>query len=164
MEPVEEHAVDATVGVTAAVAVTGRRADGAAPGRFAPRDEVVESVTATFAGTGADLDVAALRELLASCGPGVLRVAAERARQVAEEGFTTESDSAYTTELARASQSYVAAALYAQATGSALTLPPDSWPFPPSEFKPSADPVRNLEKAAALLTAELDRIEYTSGR
>lgn len=92
-------------------------------------------------------------------GEGVRRIAQERARQQEEEGFSPERDrELYTTELARASQAYVAAALYAQSTGVALELPPDSWPFADSMFKPSADPVRNLEKAGALIAAELDRL------
>jgi hypothetical protein len=98
--------------------------------------------------------------LVSVLGAGAVKVALERARQLRDEGFTPEGDSAYTTELARASQSYVAAALYSQATGAKLALPPDSWPFPPDTFKPTAGPARNLEKAAALLAAELDRLAY----
>lgn len=36
---------------------------------------------------------------------------------------------------------------------------PRSWPWPISTFKPSADPIRNLEKAGALLAAEIDRLQ-----
>lgn len=102
---------------------------------------------------------AIVTRVLGVLGPGAMRIARERARQLRQEGFSAERDrDLFTTELARASQSYVAAALYAQATGSALGLAPDSWPFADEMFKPSDDPVRNLEKAGALLAAELDRL------
>lgn len=104
---------------------------------------------------GADLD-----QLEAELGAGALAIAGERRRQVSEEGFSVFRDrELFTTELALASQAYVAAALYAQATGQALGLAPDSWPWPAELFKPSASPARNLEKAGALLAAELDRIQ-----
>jgi hypothetical protein len=92
-------------------------------------------------------------------GPGGLAIVRERHRQIAEEGFSVRRDrQLFTTELALASQAYVAAALYAQATGQPLGLAPDSWPWPAELFKPSADPARNLEKAGALIAAELDRL------
>lgn len=34
---------------------------------------------------------------------------------------------------------------------------PAAWPWMQSAFKPSADPIRNLEKAGALIAAEIDR-------
>jgi len=37
-------------------------------------------------------------------------------------------------------------------------LPP-SWPWAQTAFKPSGDPVRNLEKAGALIAAEIDRTQ-----
>lgn len=97
--------------------------------------------------------------VISSAGEGIRLLAGERARQMGEEGFSVERDrELYTSELARASQSYVAAALYSQATGNVLGLAPDSWPWPASEFKPSSDPARNLVKAGALIAAELDRM------
>jgi hypothetical protein len=96
-------------------------------------------------------------------GQGAVAIVRERRRQIAEEGFSVLRDrELFTTELAQASQAYVAAALYAQATGRALGLAPDSWPWPAELFKPSPDPARNLEKAGALIAAELDRLH--SGR
>lgn len=42
---------------------------------------------------------------------------------------------------------------------------PDAWPWDPSWWKPSPDPIRNLVKAGALIAAEIDRLRVaTSGR
>lgn len=110
-----------------------------------------------------ELAVRAAAHLLSVLGAGAVRIAGERDRQLKEEGFSVERDrNLYTTELARASQSYVAAALYAQATGQPLGLAPDSWPWADAQFKPSSDPERNLEKAGALIAAELDRLSGSS--
>lgn len=107
-----------------------------------------------------DTDVlSALSGARAVLGPGAVAIVRERHRQIAEEGFSVLRDrELFGAELALASQAYVAAALYAQATGTALGLAPDSWPWPAELFKPSADPARNLEKAGALIAAELDRL------
>lgn len=35
---------------------------------------------------------------------------------------------------------------------------PENWPWSAAAFKPSIDPLRNLEKAGALLAAEIDRV------
>lgn len=98
---------------------------------------------------------------------GIERIAAERRRQVEVEGWTPEHDSEHGhRELARAAGLYVwafhIAAGYA-AEGSrydpmdALGEVPPSWPWHPDSWKPSADPIRNLEKAGALIAAEIDR-------
>ena len=100
-----------------------------------------------------------LSDASAALGPGAVAIARERHRQIAEEGFSVLRDrELFGAELALASQAYVAAALYAQATGQTLGLAPDSWPWTAELFKPSADPARNLEKAGALIAAELDRL------
>ena len=36
--------------------------------------------------------------------------------------------------------------------------PPDSWPWALGWWKPGTDPIRNLEKAGALIAAEIDRL------
>lgn len=48
----------------------------------------------------------------------------------------------------------------------ALTMPitsnanvPNLWPWPEPSWHPSNDPIRNLEKAGALIAAEIDRLE-----
>lgn len=89
---------------------------------------------------------------------GAERIAAERQRQIEVEGWTADHDAEHTDGELR-----YAAAWYARRAmkGShPMTNPvPDGWPWDPSWWKPSADPIRNLEKAGALIAAEIDRLE-----
>lgn len=74
---------------------------------------------------------------------GVERIAAERERQIARWG--TENDLGYT-------DGQLAAAAMAYLDDSAFL-----WPWDASTFKPG-EYTRNLEKAGALIAAELDRL------
>lgn len=88
---------------------------------------------------------------------GIERIAAERARQISVEGWTPENDDQYRTgELIDAGLSYAYGAI--NVTHPALEAVPKEWPWDPQWWKPSEDPVRNLEKAGALFAAEIDRI------
>lgn len=108
---------------------------------------------------------------------GVELIAAERRRQVAEEGWTAEHDSVEhpTGEL------NVAACCYGWIAH--IQLRPDSlsraaqvlqhvdervspygWPWSREWWKPSTDPVRNLVKAGALIAAEIDRLQRAALR
>jgi len=79
------------------------------------------------------------------------RIVAERVRQQAEEGRTPEWDDRYTTGgLARA------AACYALSAGGQENRVEDFWPWDWSWWKP-ADPMRDLERAGALILAEMER-------
>jgi hypothetical protein len=79
--------------------------------------------------------------------PGVQAITAERQRQIAIEGWTPAHDATHTKgELARAAACY--------ALGG---RPPGLWPWGDQWWKPST-PERNLEKAGALIAAEIDRI------
>lgn len=83
---------------------------------------------------------------------GVQKIESERRRQIAIEGWTPEHDSAYQNgELRRAAACYALGA-----------RPPGLWPWADSWWKPSTVE-RNLEKAGALLAAELDRISAAGG-
>lgn len=86
-------------------------------------------------------------------GSGIARIAAERQRQIEKEGWTPEHDDEHTD-----SELLAAAIRYAD-MGTILDVgckcPP--WPFEPESWKPSDDPIRNLEKAGALIAAEIDR-------
>jgi hypothetical protein len=87
-------------------------------------------------------ELAALR-----AGEGAARIAHERARQQIEEGYgQTHDDDHEGGELA------YAAAAYAIRDGN---LYPPSWS--PDHWKPEDD-IRNLEKAGALIAAEIDRL------
>ncbi len=75
----------------------------------------------------------------------------ERIRQIKSEGYTTEDDDKYIYhELAVAASEYARASAY-------LNL--DSWPWALDFWKPSDNPVRNLEKAGALIIAEIERLQ-----
>lgn len=87
-------------------------------------------------------------------------VLAERQRQVEEEGWTPEHDDEHDEgELG------MAAACYAMEGASNLTLsgdegePPSIWPWDEEWWKPSPEPRRNLVKAAALILAEIERLD-----
>jgi hypothetical protein len=84
---------------------------------------------------------------------GAYLIAAERARQVSEEGWTPEHDAAHVDgDLIEAAVAY---ALH--------SCRPDNhiwvnmfWPWGQEWWKPG-DPVRNLAKAGALIAADIDR-------
>jgi hypothetical protein len=97
-------------------------------------------------------------------------IAAERARQVRGEQWTTAHDDEHTeAQLAGAAHSYVEAA-YRQIntpilapsdeylSGSAIR-PAKWWTWAREWWKPSDDPIRNLVKAGALIAAEIDRLQ-----
>lgn len=84
-------------------------------------------------------------------------VLAERVRQITEECHTEERDDEYAeAELAQAGAFY---AMPWQTRiwliGKGITL----WPFSSSSYKPAEDPRRDLVKAAALIIAEIDRLD-----
>lgn len=87
------------------------------------------------------------------------RIVAERVRQQTDEGRTPDWDDRHTTGgLARAAACY---ALHAGASASRLVQDVNSlvarfWPWDMKAWKP-ADPMRNLEKAGALILAEMER-------
>lgn len=85
--------------------------------------------------------------------PGLQAIGAERARQIAVEGWTPEHDIENADgQLARA------AACYALGR-----CPPGLWPWGEQWWKPTT-PERNLEKAGALIAAELDRLSAKGGK
>lgn len=81
-------------------------------------------------------------------------IAAERQRQIDDEGWTSEHDDAHTDASLAA-----AAACYAL-TGTGVIIESliagDMWPWRESDWKPK-DRVSNLSRAGALIAAELDR-------
>lgn len=87
---------------------------------------------------------------------GLRLIASERDRQVEAEGWTPEHDDEHIHgELAAAAVSYI---MVSDPDGAGDTgQAQDIWPWDLSFFKPD-DPVRNLVKAGALLTAEIDRL------
>lgn len=95
---------------------------------------------------------------------GVIRIFSERVRQVVIEGYAPENDAAYTDgSLALAAMAYIVASYESGWVPVALDSadpdlnPQDLWPWD-HMWKPSGDPIRNLEKAGALIAAEIDRL------
>lgn len=99
-------------------------------------------------------------------GLAVLSVVAERTRQLQVEGWDAAHDDANGSR----GEMAAAAACYAMnAAACSGTFPPslnactDLWPWHPSWFK-CTTPRRDLVKAAALILAEIERIDRTSSK
>lgn len=105
---------------------------------------------------------------------GVERIAAERQRQVDVEGWTPEHDGEHDDgSLTSAARCYAHTALCQMNSDMPTNTPPgDGWPWTRTVvaydftresvrdgWKPSTDPIRNLEKAGALIAAEIDRLQ-----
>lgn len=111
-------------------------------------------------------------ELNGERGPardGVALIAAERRRQAEAEGWTPRHDDGHTKgELARAAACYALPLDYRPVStrlvdghgdrGDRYGHYPLGWPWHPDWWKPSADRVRELAKAGALIAAEIDRL------
>lgn len=83
-------------------------------------------------------------------------VLAERQRQIEAEGWTLERDDEQMDgELALASSCYAQAGCGHARLGRA----PSMWPWDISWWKPSQEKRRNLVKSAALLLAEIERLD-----
>lgn len=94
---------------------------------------------------------------------GIQILAEERARQISLEGWTALHDSTHTRgELSAAAASYAMAASaqvkFHRESMDDIT-PPSQWPWDTEWWKLSADPVRTLAKAGALIAAEIDRLQ-----
>lgn len=89
------------------------------------------------------------------CAPAVRAVLAERQRQIEVEGWSPEHDDEY-----KSGELAWAAACYAmQSTGQFVRYRngiPTNWPWDAQWWKPK-NPLRDLERAAALLLAEIER-------
>ncbi|WP_018234376.1 hypothetical protein [Thioalkalivibrio thiocyanodenitrificans] len=94
---------------------------------------------------------------------GIERITSERQRQIEQEGWTPDHDD----ERGQGDLSLAAACYALQATQD-NTLDargvPARWPWDAHWWKPSHDPIRNLEKAGALIAAEIDRRERRRAR
>ena len=87
---------------------------------------------------------------------GVERIAAERQRHFEVEGWTPEHDDAHVNgEMALAASVYAQFAAWPK--GWRKFSRPSGWPWERKWWKPK-DPIRDLEKAGALIAAEIDRL------
>ena len=83
-------------------------------------------------------------------------IAAERRRQIEVEGFTAEHDDGHPGEMAKAAATY---ALWATDWDGEVR---NIWPWQISTFKPK-DVRRDLIRAAALIVAEVERLDRAEG-
>lgn len=102
---------------------------------------------------------------------GIERIADERKRQIEKEGWDSKHDSQHIQEeLMRVAQLYLTAAEACQCSKLCVTFNggfrvgegvPKDFPKTWSKgwWKPSDNPIRNLEKAGALIAAEIDRLQ-----
>ena len=99
---------------------------------------------------------------------GIERIAKERQRQLEQEGWTPERDDRYLHgDLASAAHCYAQYAGWQSHGHANFPTPaerPVEWPWVSEWWKPSEDPIRNLEKAGALIAAEIDRLERVRAR
>lgn len=87
---------------------------------------------------------------------GVVRIARERLRQIDAEGYDTEHDDGHERgELAACAAQYALPAELRELGPSGVPL---LWPWGACDWKPG-DRIRELEKAGALIAAEIDRLE-----
>lgn len=87
---------------------------------------------------------------------GVELIAAERQRQIEQEGWTAEHDSQHKdNELVMAAVCYARPYRMYNYDGT-----PVEWPWKPKCWKPTPDDrMRELQKAGALIAAEIDRLQ-----
>lgn len=94
---------------------------------------------------------------------GIGLIAAERERQITEEGYTTEHDAKHAEALVKAARSY---SYTAEGYLNGQSVPADAehvrwhigWPWADRDWKPTGDPVRDLVKAGALIAAAIDSL------
>ena len=91
---------------------------------------------------------------------GIERIAAERQRQIEVEGWSPAHDEEYEFgELSGAGTAYADFASRQIGSGIGRGHPLNNlWRWSSERWKPSPDPIRNLEKAGALIAAEIDRL------
>lgn len=94
-------------------------------------------------------------------GPGIERIIRERSRQIASERYSSEHDDEYVDEeLALAAVSYALSKKEGEALvfeARPMSLIDAFWPHDWAPIK-RGDRIRDLEKAGALIAAEIDRL------
>ncbi len=99
---------------------------------------------------------------------GAYLIAEERERQIEALGYTPERDQHYGTgQLARAASCYALPEAFRSRPDHKRLKKngqyvPNEWPFAPEYWKPSPDNrIRELQKAGALIAADIDRLQYS---
>lgn len=87
------------------------------------------------------------------------RIVAERIRQLTDEGRTPAWDDRHTTGgMARAAACYAVSGGARTMDSEVREAVDDWWPWDRDAFKPSSDRMRDLERAGALILAEMERL------
>lgn len=99
---------------------------------------------------------------------GINLIAAERERQITEEGYTAEHDDGRAYQLTYAARVYTAQATVNIAEDTSDAMPFgwarfEGWPWRERYWKPSGDPIRDLTKAGALIAAAIDSLAAEQG-
>ncbi|MFD1557040.1 hypothetical protein ACFSHT_15675 [Paraburkholderia silviterrae] len=116
-----------------------------------PRDAAILAFAHTL--LASQLSTETVDKPVQSMSGAACDVLAERARQVNEEGWTPEHDDQHEDfDMA------LAAIVYAESAVGYHTSCPDTWPWSPAWFKPTA-PRRDFVKAGALILAEIERLD-----
>lgn len=91
---------------------------------------------------------------------GVELIAAERQRQVEQEGWTPLHDTTHRNyELSSAACCYAQMGNGGPFSHPRERHPPGDWPWDAEWWKPARNTIRNLVKAGALIAAEIDRLQ-----
>jgi hypothetical protein len=92
---------------------------------------------------------------------GIELIAEERQRQIEKECWTPKHDDQHNTgDLAHAATAYASAELYRRTTSEGYDNTPHIWPFERKWWKPTPkNRIRELQKAGALIAAEIDRLQ-----
>lgn len=101
---------------------------------------------------------------------GAERIATERVRQVIDEGYDPQHDKGHAVDLINAASRYLrdVEGLLARGVPSHPGKPTREdmhghlvrdWPWLDEDYKPSADPIRTLEKAGGMVAAAIDALE-----
>ena len=133
----------------------------------AKREEEARAVAAFYAERGWDSShvvayILRRPEVAGVWATGAEAIAVERAGQLLREGWTAKHDEKHIKgEMALAGASYAICAATQVEHNRWEMAPcfiPKAWPWERAWWKPSADPIRNLVKAGALIAAEIDRL------
>jgi hypothetical protein len=130
----------------------------------------------TTLGIGSTIAAAAIRDLPVPEVPDgeraevIAEIAAERQRQIEQEGWSVGHDDGHTEgALSIAAGCYAIHAggrrdmRWGQVPGGGMRRPPRGWPWHADWWKPT-NPRRDLIKAAALIVAEIERLDRAAPR
>lgn len=107
-----------------------------------------------------------LRSVVPSETGPMAEIAAERRRQIEKEGWSVEHDDEHdagTMACAGAAYALNAGCVLYPLNGTAMEKPPEFWMWGEEWWKPK-DPRRDLIRAAALIVAELERMDREKAR